>query len=97
MPSRICPSLSLSLCLQSLVCFGLLGVGQGVVRAAACAGVQLWVGLCVCVRAQRPVGPRVSVKLHLHVLEIVEDCRRLLHPLSGGSQHQPTKSLTVWC
>ena len=48
-------------------------------------------GVCVCVFVcvgTSPVGPRVSVKLHLHVIEIVEDCRALLHPASGGSQRR---------
>ena len=36
----------------------------------------------------KPVGPRVAVKLHLHVIEIVEDGRGLLHPPSGGSRRK---------
>ena len=35
-----------------------------------------------------PVGPRVSVEVHLHVIETLEDCRGLLHPPSGSSQRR---------
>ena len=97
MPSRICPSLSLSLSAVARLFWVAWGGAGRRAGGRVCGRAVVGGVVCVCVRAQRPVGLRVSVKLHLHVLEIVEDCRRLLHPLSGGSQHQPTKSLTVWC